>query len=183
MKVGFTRRVNIMWYIVFIWYEVVYFFRSMNIGLQVKKIYYKLLRVLTIIISKVTVSVSKYKPLNYIKYLCDNCCFFYNVVLSSSNSWEYTMCLLALGADIMNRSQCYSHVCQDVGQRECVYFKLILKDVKHSREILQVSESQADVLFTSIQSSDPVASRRVQSKIDLFTPILLVTAHGLAYPR
>jgi len=22
---------------------------------------------------------------------------FYNVVLSSSNSWEYTMCLLALG--------------------------------------------------------------------------------------
>jgi len=83
----------------------------------------------------------------------------------------------------MNRSQCYSHVCQDVGQRECVYFKLILKDVKHSREILQVSESQADVLFTSIQSSDPVASHRIQSKIDLFTPILLVTAHGLAYPR
>jgi len=40
----------------------------MNISLQVKKIYYKLLRALTIIIiSKVTVSVSKYKPLNNIK--------------------------------------------------------------------------------------------------------------------
>jgi len=45
----------------------------------------KLLRALTIIISKVTVSVSKYKPLNNIKYLCDNC-FFYNAILSSSNS-------------------------------------------------------------------------------------------------
>ena len=32
----------------------------------------KLLRALTIIISKVTVSVSKYKSLNNIKYLCDN---------------------------------------------------------------------------------------------------------------
>jgi len=31
----------------------------------------KLLRALTIIISKVTVSVSKYKPLYNIKYLCD----------------------------------------------------------------------------------------------------------------
>ena len=59
----------------------------------------KLLRVLTIIIiiSKATVSVSKYKRLNNNKYLCNNC-FFYNVVLSSSNSWEFTMCLLSLGA-------------------------------------------------------------------------------------
>jgi len=45
----------------------------------------KLLRALTIIISKVTVSVSKYKPLNNIKYLYDNC-FFYNPVVCSSNS-------------------------------------------------------------------------------------------------
>jgi len=35
----------------------------------------KLLRALTIIISKVTVSVSKYKPLNNIKYLFDICFF------------------------------------------------------------------------------------------------------------
>jgi len=48
-----------------------------------KNIYYTLLRALTII-SKVTVSVCKYKPLNIIKYLCK--IFFYNVVLSSSNS-------------------------------------------------------------------------------------------------
>jgi len=36
MKVGFTCRVNITLYIVFIWYEVVYF-RTINISLQVKK--------------------------------------------------------------------------------------------------------------------------------------------------
>jgi len=54
------------------------FLRLMNISLQVKKNYYKLLRALTII-SKVTVSVSKYKPLNNIKCLCNNC-FFYNAV-------------------------------------------------------------------------------------------------------
>jgi len=60
---------------------------------------------------------------------------------------------------------------------------LILKDVKHSREILQVSDSQADVLFAEIQSSDPVASRRVQSKIVQLAPLLLVATHGLAYPR
>ena len=55
--------------------------------------------------------------------------------------------------------------------------------MKHSREILQQSESQADVLFAEIQWSDPVASRRVQSEIALLAPILLVAAHGLAYPR
>jgi len=60
---------------------------------------------------------------------------------------------------------------------------VILKDVKYSREILQVSESQADVLFIEIQFSDRVASRRVQSKIVLVTPVLLVATHGLEYPR
>jgi len=60
---------------------------------------------------------------------------------------------------------------------------LILKDVKHFRDILQVSESQADVLFIEIQSSDPVASRRVHSKIALLAPVLLVATHGLAYTR
>jgi len=85
--------------------------------------------------------------------------------------------------NIINRSQCYSHICQDVGQRESVHFQLILKDVKHSREILQVSESQADVLFTEIQSSDPVASRRVQAKITLLAPVLLFATNELAYPR
>ena len=85
--------------------------------------------------------------------------------------------------DIINRSQCHSHICQDVGQRERVHFQLILKDVKHSRKILQVSESRADVLFIEIQSSDPVASRRVKSKIALLVPLLLVATHGLAYPR
>jgi len=55
--------------------------------------------------------------------------------------------------------------------------------VKHPREILQISESRADVLFIDIQSSDPVASRRVQSKIGLLAPVLLVATHGLAYPR
>jgi len=68
-------------------------------------------------------------------------------------------------------------------ERECVNFQLILKDLKHSREILQVSESQADVLLAEIQSSDPVAPRRVQSEIALLAPILFVAAHGLAYPR
>ena len=43
-----------------------------------------------------SVRVSKYKPLNNNKYLCNN--FVYSVVFSSSNSCEYTMCLLALGA-------------------------------------------------------------------------------------
>ena len=55
--------------------------------------------------------------------------------------------------------------------------------MKHSRKILQVSESRADVLFIEIQSSDPVASRRVKSKIALLVPLLLVATHGLAYPR
>ena len=54
--------------------------------------------------------------------------------------------------------------------------------MKHSREILQVSESQADVLFTEIQSFDPVAFSRVQSEIALLAPILFVATHGLAYP-
>jgi len=67
--------------------------------------------------------------------------------------------------------------------REIVHFQLILKDVKHSREILQVSESQADVLFIEIQLSDPVASRRVQSKIALLARGLLVPTHGRVYPR
>ena len=53
--------------------------------------------------------------------------------------------------DIINRTQCQIHICQEVGQRENVHFQLILKDVKHSREILLVSESQADVLFIEIQ--------------------------------
>jgi len=60
---------------------------------------------------------------------------------------------------------------------------LILKDVKHSREILQVSESQTDVLFAEIQSSDPVAFSRVQSEIALLAPIVFVATHGLAYLR
>ena len=68
-------------------------------------------------------------------------------------------------------------------ERESVHFKLILKDVKHSREILQVSESQADVLFAEIQSSDPVASRRVRSDIALLALILFIATHGLAYSR
>jgi len=72
------------------------FLRSMNISLQLKKFYYKLLRALTII-SKVTVSVSKYKPLSIgviiVFFL------FYNVVLSSSKTVENTLsALLALGA-------------------------------------------------------------------------------------
>jgi len=60
---------------------------------------------------------------------------------------------------------------------------LIFNDVKHSREILQISESQANVLFIEIQSGNPVASRRVQSKVALLAPVLLVAAHGLASPR
>jgi len=60
---------------------------------------------------------------------------------------------------------------------------LILKDVKHSREILQVSESQADVLFAEIQSSDTVAFSRVQSEIALLALILFVATHGLPYSR
>jgi len=68
-------------------------------------------------------------------------------------------------------------------ERESVHFQLILNDVKHSREILQVSECQADVLFIKIHSGDPVASRRVQSKVALVEPLLLVATHGLAYPR
>ena len=58
--------------------------------------------------------------------------------------------------------------------------QLILNDVKHSREILQVSDSQADVPFIEIQSNDPVASRRVQAKIALLATVLLVATHGLA---
>jgi len=34
-----------------------------------------------------------------------------------------------------------------------------------------------------IQSSDPVASSHVQSKIALLAPVLLVATHGLAYLR
>jgi len=60
---------------------------------------------------------------------------------------------------------------------------LILKDLKHCGEILQVSESQADALFIEIQSGDPVASRCVRSKIALLAPVLLVATHALAYPR
>ena len=55
--------------------------------------------------------------------------------------------------------------------------------MKHSREILQVSESKAHVLFAEIQSSDPVAFSRVQSEIALLAPILFVATHGLAYLR
>jgi len=76
-----------------------------------------------------------------------------------------------------------SHNPRRRAERESVHFPLILKDVKHSREILQVSVSQADVLFIEIQSSDPVASRRVQSKVALLAPVHLVPTHGLAYPR
>ena len=53
--------------------------------------------------------------------------------------------------------------------------------MQHSREILQVSESQADVLFIEIQSGETVASRRIQSKVALLAPVLLVATHGLAY--
>ena len=76
-----------------------------------------------------------------------------------------------------------SHMSRRRTERESVHFKLILMDAKHSREILQVSESQADVLFAEIQSSDPVASRRVHSEIALLAPILFIATHGLAYPR
>ena len=55
--------------------------------------------------------------------------------------------------------------------------------MKHSREIPQVSESQADVLFAEIQLSDPVAFSRVQSEIALIALILFVATHGLAYLR
>ena len=56
----------------------------MNIRLQVKKNYYKVLRALTII-SKVTVSVSKYKPLS----VCVIIVFlFYNGVVSSSKQFN-----------------------------------------------------------------------------------------------
>jgi len=60
---------------------------------------------------------------------------------------------------------------------------LILKYVKYSREILQVSDSQADVLLIEIQSGDPVTSHRVQFKIALLATVQLVSTHGLAYPR
>jgi len=63
--------------------------------------------------------------------------------------------------DIINRSQCYSHMPRRRAESKSVNFQLILKDVKHSRVILKVSESQVDVLFIEIQSSDPVASSRV----------------------
>ena len=46
--------------------------------------------------SIVSVRVSKYKRFNNNYYLCIN--IFYNVVLSSSNSCQYMMCLLALEA-------------------------------------------------------------------------------------
>jgi len=62
----------------------------MNISLQVKKIYYTPLRALTII-SKVTVSVSKYKPLNNIKCLCNNC-FFLQCRLKFVKTVENTLC-------------------------------------------------------------------------------------------
>jgi len=68
-------------------------------------------------------------------------------------------------------------------ERQIVHFQFILNDVKHSREILQLSESQDDVLFIEIQSGDPVASRRVQSKVALLAPVLFVVKHGIAYPR
>ena len=55
--------------------------------------------------------------------------------------------------------------------------------MKQSRQILQVSESQADVLFAEKQSSDPVASRRVQYEIALLAPVLFIAKHGVAYPR
>jgi len=55
--------------------------------------------------------------------------------------------------------------------------------VKHSRKILKVSESQADVLFIEIHSGDPVASRRIQPEFALLPPVLLVATHLLAYPR
>jgi len=58
---------------------------------------------------------------------------------------------------------------------------LILKGVKHYREILQISGSQADVLFIEIHSSDPVDSRCVQSKIARLQAVLLVATHVLAY--
>ena len=180
MKVDFTRRVNVERYIVFIWYEVVYF-RKINICLQVKN----MLRGLTIIIiSKANVSVSKYKQLNNNQYLCNNC-FFLQCRLEFVKQLRIHYGLTGVRSrfDIINLSQCHSHICQDVGQKESVYFQLILNDVKHSLEVLHVFESQADVLFIEIQSSDPVASLRVQSKIAQLAPVLLVATHGLAYPR
>ena len=64
----------------------------------------KLLRALTIIISKVTVSVSKYKPLNNIKCLCNNR-FFYNAVLSSSKQLRlhYVLAGIRSRFNIINR--------------------------------------------------------------------------------
>ena len=44
------------------------------------------------------------------------------------------------------------------------------------REIF--SESQADVLFIEIQSGDPVASRRIQSKVAPLAPVLLVATRA-----
>ena len=131
----------------------------MNISLQVKKIYYKPLNntkclcnnlflfyngVLSlsktventlcalIIISKVTVSVSKYETLNNIKYLCDN---FLQCRLEFVNRLRihYVLAGVRSRFDIINRSQCYSHICQNVRLRQSENFKLILKDVKHSR--------------------------------------------------
>ena len=61
--------------------------------------------------------------------------------------------------------------------------QLILNDVKHSREILQVKERQFDVLRTEIQSGDPVASGRVESKVVMFAPSLFVLTHRLPHPR
>ena len=85
-------------------------------------------------------SVSKYKPLKNIKCL-SNTCFFLQCRLEFVKQLRihYVLAGVRNRLDIINRSQCYSHICQDVGQRESVHFQLILKDVKHSREILQVS--------------------------------------------
>ena len=55
--------------------------------------------------------------------------------------------------------------------------------MKYSRKILQIDERPAGVLFIEIQTGDLVASRGVQSEVDLLEPVLLVVAHGLLYPR
>ena len=60
---------------------------------------------------------------------------------------------------------------------------MILKDVKYSREILDVFEPQAVVLFIEIKSGDPVASRCVQPKVSLLAPVLLVATNELPYRR
>ena len=59
---------------------------------------------------------------------------FYKTVLSSSKSCGYMMCLMALGAGSIYVIEDSAAVRHDVSVR----FQLILNDVKHSREMLQL---------------------------------------------